>query len=389
MPELKIKHINSFCLALVICARALTQLLSFPGSSIVLTLLGASVIYLNPPEFKLNQGKAFLSLYVIAFFLVSIIVGNANPTTLEYFLYFIVFGLVAFLMPYRYNFQYVFRFILLFGVILLWPYISIDYKSIIANVGGVYDNVNAVFMDISYKTLVFVVTGIIVAVTDPNKYMKIGAVLVVIPYLLISFIYGARGPLLSVFVFVFLFWFVCSKRRSLLRKRVLIAIFACLVVLVLFPVIVEGVYNLMQAYGIEARSVERLFNSISGGGSLSTGRDNLSKMAFDGILEHQILGNGIGSFDGYSGRYPHNIILQLLYEGGYLLALPLIGCLFSGIYTMLSLKYNREYRLFLLMLFSSGVIELFLSSHLWMSLYFWLFIGLGFLREKFRIELDA
>ena len=50
---------------------------------------------------------------------------------------------------------------------------------------------------------------------------------------------------------------------------------------------------------------------------------------------------------------------------------------------MLSLKYDREYRFFLLMLFSSGVVELFLSSHLWMSLFFWLFIGLSLTRKKF------
>ena len=383
MLEFKRKKINSFCLALMICARALTQLFDFSGSSILLALLGASVIYFNPPKYRVNKWKAFISIYVTAFFLISLIVSNANPTTVEYLLYFVVFGLTAFLMPYRYDFQSVLRFILVFGAILVWPYVSIDYAAVIANVGGVYDNVNAVFMDISYKTLVFVVSGTLVAVTDDNKWIKFAGVIIAIPYLLISFIYGARGVLLSVFVFVFLLWFLCSKNRRVLERRTLTAFFLCITLLVLFPLIVYGVYSLLQAVGVEARSVERLFESVSSNGSLSTGRDVLTKKAVEGFLESPLWGKGIGSFDDYSGTYPHNIILQLLYEGGVLLALPIMYCLFHGMYTMMSLKYDRRYRFFLLMLFSSGVIELFLSSHLWMSLFFWLFIGLSLMRKKF------
>lgn len=383
MTELKRTYINSLCLALMICARALTQLLSFSGSSIIVAMAGALVIYFNPPKYKVNNWKGFLSLYAVAFFLVSFIVSNMNPTTVEYFLYFVVFGLTSFLLPYRYEFKLVLRFIVLFGALLLWSYVSVDYASILANVGGVYDNVNAVFMDISYKTLVFVVSGALVAVTDDNKYMKIAGVVVAIPYLLISFIYGARGALLSVFVFVFLFWFLCAKNRRVLRKRALATLIVCVTLLVLFPLIINVMYNVLQEHGIEARAVERLFESVSGNTSLGTGRDVLTQRAVEGFLKSPVWGNGIASFDNYSGTYPHNIILQLLYEGGLLLAVPFLTCLFHGIFTMLSLRYDREYRLFLLMLFCSGVVELFLSSHLWMSLFFWLFIGLSLSRKKF------
>jgi len=372
---LRVKTVNSFCLALMICSRALTQLLNFPKSSIVVALFGALVIAINLSKVYVNKWKVTLSAFVIFFFVVTMLLSDWQETTTEYLLYFVVFGLAAFLPPCHFDYRQVFQFILLFGLILIWPYVHIDYVAIAANVGGLNDNVAAVFMDISYKTLVFVVTGFLAVFTERDWRMKVLGLVVAVPYLIISFVYGARGALLSISVFFFLLWIICADTRKILRQRVLLVVIICLFVYLLFPIIISGLYNLLQTFGIEARSVERLFDAVSNDASLSQARGTLARDAINGFLDSPLWGNGIGSFDHFSGVYPHNIILQLLYEGGILLALPLLFCLFKGMYTMVSLKYNRDFRLFLLMLFCSGVIELFLSSHLWMSLFFWLFAG--------------
>lgn len=379
------QKINCLCVALMICSRAMTHLLYFPRSSVYVMLLALAVVLMNSARNFFNKNKIIFSLYVVFFFLATFVLCGENSTTIEYFLYFIVFGLSLFLMPYCFDFRWTLRFVLLIGIILLWSYLHIDYVAINTNIGGEYENVSAILMDISYKTLVFVITGLIAAVLEEKWYMKVLALAVALPYMIISFMYGARGALLSVTVFVLLLWLIRAKSQKVFRKRIALSIVACILVWGMFPVLISLFFSILEAYGFEARSVERLYDAVISNSSMSLGRELLAKKAFAGIIDSPIWGNGIGSFDNFSGVYPHNMILQLLYEGGILLAFPLLFLLGKGFMTMLDMKYDSYFRFFLLMLFCSGIIELFLSSHLWMSLFYWLFLGLSLLRKKFVI----
>ena len=128
---------------------------------------------------------------------------------------------------------------------------------------------------------------------------------------------------------------------------------------------------------------------MSNNESMSEGRDILYKKAAVGIVDSPIWGHGIGSFDNYSGAYPHNIFLQLMYEGGIILTIPLLILLIKGFMSLFSFKYQQPYRNFLLLLFCSGVIELFLSSFLWMSICLWLFYGQVLLSNKYLIKKEV
>lgn len=380
--------INSFSLALMICSRALTQLLDFPRSSVYVAIIAFFAIFLNSIKSFINYKKSIILLYVFLFFVLTILFCGTRSVTIEYLLYFIVFGLTSFLMPYCFDFKMVMRFIVLLGVVLLWPYLNIDYAYLDSNSGGMYENVASIFMDISYKILVFVITGMIVAIEDDNIILKIVASIIALAYMAISFMYGARGALLSVTIFMFIFWLIHADNKEKIRKRVLFGFIVILLTILLFPVLIKGLYSFLDGHGIEARSVERVYDAVMNNASMSEGRAILAKKARMGIMDSIVWGNGIGSFDNFSGIYPHNIILQLLYEGGLLLAVPILGIFVKGIITMISAKYNFRYKSFLLMLFCSGVIELFLSSHLWMSLFFWLFLGQSILHKKFKYNLQ-
>lgn len=377
------QNVNSISLALMICSRAMTQLLNFPKSSILVFFLGFLIIFIKNASAFFNMKKILICLYVGIFFAFTVLLCGKNSTTIEYLLYFVVFGVLSFLMPYCFNFRMVLRSILVCGFILLWSYINIDFVAIASNLGGQYENPAAILMDISYKTLVFVISALILAVTEEKWYFKVLALMVFFPYMVISFAYGARGALLSVAIFVILFWLLRSKNKKVMHRRLLFAGIMCLLVFVFFPLIIESMFSFLDSRGISARSVERLYNAVTSDSSMSEGRSLLTKQALSGIINSPIWGHGIGSFDNFSGVYPHNIILQLLYEGGLLLLVPVFILLVRGFRTMLDINFSSDYRLFLLMLFCSGIIELFLSSHLWMSLFLWLFLGLGMLRNRF------
>lgn len=377
------EYIKAFGLALMICSRSLTQLLDFPRSSLYVIVLGFVLAIITSLKELFNRKKIALIFYIGIFFLISLVVSGMNKTTVEYFLYFICFGITSLLVPTIKNFKYLVRFIILIGIILVWSYVNIDYAAIIENVGGVNENVSGVFMDISYKTLVFVISGILLAITDDNLVVRIVSLATAVVYATIAFVYGARGALLSIGLFLLIFWIIQSNTILERKKRINTSAVILLAFVVLFTTIITITYEFLDSRGIEARSIERIYEKLSNNESMSQGRDILYKEAVSGIVDSPIWGHGIGSFHNYSGTYPHNLILQLLYEGGLILTIPLLIILIKGFLILFSFKYIQSYRYFLLLLFCSGVIELFLSSFLWMSICLWFFYGQVLLNKRY------
>ena len=376
-------YIKAIGLALMICSRSLTYLLDFQRSSLYLMLLGFTLILFLSGKEIYNSKKIGLIFFVSICFIISLIASGMNTTTIEYCLYFICFGITSLLVPVIKDIKKVVRSILAIGIISIWSYTSIDYAEILENVGGINENVAGIFMDISYKTLVFVLSGVMLVVIDENRIIKIAAALTAAIYTIIAFVYGARGALLSIAVFLFCFWIIQAKNMQVRNKRAMTSVGILLLVVVLFMPIIGFIYEFLESQGIEARAVERIYHYMYSNESMSAGRDILYIKAANGIADSPIWGHGIGSFDNYSGVYPHNIILQLLYEGGLILAIPLLFLLVKGILLIFSFRHDQLYRNFLLLIFCAGVFELFLSSYLWMSICLWFFYGQTLLSEKY------
>ena len=132
---------------------------------------------------------------------------------------------------------------------------------------------------------------------------------------------------------------------------------------------------------ISSYSLMRMVNSLNNGSSLSSGRDDIYAVAISGIKDNLILGSGVGSFDNYSGAYPHNIFLQVLYEGGLLFGIPLIAVIIISICT-LNQKVTMDRRLLHIYLISAGLVQLLFSANFWSSILFWYWIGLSLKRIK-------
>src|SRR5690606_8838226 len=109
---------------------------------------------------------------------------------------------------------------------------------------------------------------------------------------------------------------------------------------------------------------------------ISNGRGKLLNYAFSDISDNLFLGNGIAVFDEKYGNYPHNFIVQILYEGGILYLIPMSIIILKFFKIIVSNQYSKDYKIFLIYLFTAGIIELLFSNVYWRSVFFWLFIGM-------------
>ena len=130
----------------------------------------------------------------------------------------------------------------------------------------------------------------------------------------------------------------------------------------------------MEKFGINSTALEKIVR-LSAEENLSNGRNNLQIIALNGFWDNFLFGNGLDRFDANTGlAYPHNFVVQILYDGGLLLFCVLLFPIVTK--TILNYKkcsYNR-YVVQSFLLFSS-VPYAFFSQDLWENAVFWLFVG--------------
>ena len=120
--------------------------------------------------------------------------------------------------------------------------------------------------------------------------------------------------------------------------------------------------------------VDRMLQVLEeGDGSILSGRDEIYKEALDEISHSFIWGNGIGAFEGKYGHYVHNVVLQIICEGGIICIGYFIYLLYYLIRFLITEK--KEEVTFLCFMTSIALVQLMISSYYWSSLKFWLLIG--------------
>jgi len=112
--------------------------------------------------------------------------------------------------------------------------------------------------------------------------------------------------------------------------------------------------------------------------NFSNGRMIIYSTAWKEIRQKPFLGNGIGKFMNDYDIFQHNLILQLLHEGGVVLLIFIGLPLAYGIYVMIfKNEVNIDTRYMLVLLCSSSVVKLMISSEFWKEQSFWMFISIS------------
>lgn len=206
-----------------------------------------------------------------------------------------------------------------------------------------------------------------------TKEHKISHLLISLLCFVSMVILGSRGAVVA-----WLVYFVIAVLLSHYNKIIKTGVFFISTMFVVeYEQIIRLAYNLSHTAGINSRTLELLVR-----GELLThdsGRNALRTKAIEAIMQHPIVGNGIGAEYRLLGTYSHNIALDILLHYGIIFGVIVL----LAILMICLLKFVRaKDKMFYLMFFCYGAIPLLVSGSYLTSMPLWILLGYCVSRES-------
>ena len=252
---------------------------------------------------------------------------------------------------------------------------------------------NTISMDVSYAFLVPIcatITYMCLYYREDKKWDKVlTSVLCAINMVYFTQLlqYGSRGPIFCVLLMIaFLYLIKYPKTLGVRKKRNLVMILVSGLIVLYFSLfsLLSTISFVSKLNGINLHFVDKIIE-LSSEGDITNGRDMINNITISGIIDNPIFGHGLDRFDANTGMlYPHNIVLQLLYDGGIVLFSCLVIPLVKSISNLFKTCTIGEYAVFTVLFFSS-IPGAFFSGNLWNLARVWLFLGF-MLSRSFVIE---
>ena len=363
---------------IIISVLPIESLMSIAYPLIILLLIVLSVA--KPvPSYKVNKSALFIAVYLLIWYLLTIIIYQVPRVSILFFIVYTIFPLT---IP---------SFIRIDGKlfvkeIMIIPFCGIFFLDNLLSQKTVDTAESGNLMGLSYTLLVPIVANILYLFSyfpkddKKNKMPILFFSLPNIAYAMQLFQFGSRGPFFIVlFLPLVLFMLYRTERRKIIIKPIFVVL-ACLLFTIMhfyfFPIL-EFISNISQSvFHVRIEAVEKflLYNEM---GMIDNGRDYIAKTAVQSICENP-WGYGLDQFYNNTGMiYPHNFILQILYDSGIILGSLFIILLISKtIEKWKNYRFN-EFSVFLLLFFIS-VPSALVSHDLWEIGTLWLLFGLLF-----------
>ena len=244
-------------------------------------------------------------------------------------------------------------------------------------------------MEISYSILPLSIISIYFALKEKKIIYFISALcsgMVIIGI-------GSRGPLLCIAVFIVVHLLSDFKKNKILI--VFMVVISCLV-FCNYNSILDELIDLFKKYDINSRT---LYKIRDGSIEDDTGRSDIQEVALQQLSEHPILGTGIAverikinqlvMNKDMGSCYPHNLIIEILVQYGYIIGTGIILYL-CYLFIKSIRKGSQIERELLIIIFSTEIIRLMLSSsYLSSSLFFlWLGLSINIVYRNRRMEVE-
>lgn len=327
----------------------------------------------------------FLLFYLILFYIITFCFVGPPYASVSFFAVFVI---CAFLIPQVSNINVK----LMVKLIMCLPFFAVLRLNDIFGINQIY--LNEISMDASYAFLLPIISNI-VYIKFYFKEEKFLSKLITIAFSIINsiflgyvLIFGSRGPIICIIALLF-FWFIFKKRINqqgvyIQRKRFFVIISFILFFYLFGEFIISWLVSILESYGISITALNKMV-SLRDSGDVSNGRNELYIWAISGFFESPFIGYGMDRFDArYPGAsYPHNFILQTLYDGGLLLFFILFYPLCIRLKRYIKNITYDEYVVFSMFFFTSVPGALF-SQDLWSNAVLWLTFGLLF-SERFTV----
>lgn len=374
------KKMASLIFALLVCSKLLILLMArygflpfSPGIFIMGLIAVLIVVYMMLYYSKLNKRMAAFIVYVLVFFIATNLYtkGHINEVTISFFQYCLVGLLVS---QIDFDIEVTSRIVSYIFLVVAYPSFLLIQKDITQTWQAV------VTMEICYALLPVLAMAIIRIVYFRNNrnICTIFSSVISLYFLLRIFLKGTRGVLACLLVLIVLMFLNTDKRRvQQIKISRIILILIGIVLFVNIDFVLMQLSNLTNSMGISINILDKSARLLAAG-DMSNGRTEHYVIAIRDFLESPIWGNGIGVFfDRYPEMgYPHNIICQVLFEGGILLGAPIILLIVKGFNSVFFNFINeRESRIIIIYLFSISVPAAMLSSELWVYPLLWQMFG--------------
>lgn len=361
-----------FSIAMLIIANSLAWLLPVSSNALAIIMLFVLLFFSVGSKLKIQSYHSKYIVFIsLALFVESFILtgyGALDEDTRKYFVEFVTLGIPSLFMantnfrPYK-----VMGYVCVLSVPMLFYIRGIDMLTSRIDYGY--------WMSISYGIVKYIIVlcFAVFFVKKFNPAIKLGLLVILFLYVLFYLEFASRGAIVAVVISVVLFYLV--KKDYTVKKTILVLTVFAMVLYTLFFVIIQGLYELFNSYGIKSFALEKMLFMED----VTNGRENIYKQGLEIFMNSPIIGSGAGIFEReYSEGYVHNCLIQFLDEGGVVYFVIILCVIMKSFKFLLDRRIQKEERYFMAFLISSGFVQLLFSSYFWGAQCFWLMIGYTF-----------
>lgn len=384
-------HINtkqwmaSILVSVLFCVKIFTIIMSnygflpvSPGLFVMTTELVLFAVYSLIYGIKVPQLTLLLWIYLLLFFLISKLLfhDNVNDLFISFFQYCTIALVVS---SVDFDIEKITAIVSAVLVVIAYPTYQLMHNEIV----NTWQKV--ISMDICYGILPVLICTIYKFVTSyrKSKWYMIIPYIIAISFSIYVIIKGTRGCIICFICLLFLIKYNQNNKNDKMQNlKKMLSICVIIFTFFNFSNFIMWINKLMIGMGYNINFLQKSARLISSG-DFSNGRVSHYYIAWKGFLSSPFFGNGIGQFRTWHPKmgYPHNMILQVLFEGGILLGIPIIILTIGAFKLVLENNNNKNIKSIAIVSFSASIPPAMLSSQLWVYPVLWFLFGLIFNKE--------
>lgn len=373
-------RLSAWALTLILCSQYLSTVLSLyiDASFFAPIILGAaflSVIALILQKEWVIRPTFVMLIGVILIFAVGTQLYNPGQSSISA-LDLIVMCLVPCIFGglLKTNYELVLRY----AMYLLLPGLPV-FTKLFAKGNNIYADYDAVTMGTAYALLTVLAASVLHFIffrKQSGRFTKL-LYLVTLVYLAAFTVMSYRGALAALFVTAVLALAFTIKNKARYLPALLILAPLVLLLFLNLNTVFTAVRDMLAEQNIRIAFIDKTL-ALGADSNLLHGRAEIYAEALRGFLDSPVYGHGLASFYAYTGyEFPHNFMLQFLFDGGLLLFIGMMWLLISGLTKAICVTRKTDTAKFAFLLLVAGISlsRLMVSAETWRIIAFWMMFG--------------
>ncbi|ODM24843.1 hypothetical protein A7W90_00685 [Clostridium sp. Bc-iso-3] len=349
------------------------------SSPLVITICVMAIL-LNIKKIKVKKRSGVFLSFVLFFYIISCWFYQQEGVSITMFILWVVIPII--LVNFQYDTEKILRYCLYYSTLLI-----VSFNEILIQTHVPTTRFNQVSLVTSYALVIAGTALIFHFMYFRNEATIITKALYCMQlyYMVIYAMQIARGALLVLitsFVISIIGKYHGEKRERPGKRIVLISVLASILLYILrinFVNIMLWLSSFLSSYRINIGALDKVLFFLNQG-DVTNGRNEFFDTALQYFWESPIWGNGIGTFTTKNSAgiaFVHNFVLQFLYEGGLLLAIPLCFLSLKALLATLNLyDLNKNNFVIIAFLSCNMLVKLSFSSNPWVNPMLWLLFGI-------------